>query len=477
MNRSTAQWMGVTGGRFWMRRDVAKRLLLPEYLVGALLVLAVVVGTLAGASSDIAFGVATGPFVLAAIVYGLWRTIGHHPQAPLVRHIVAWGLGVRVACVAFHLVIAWVVYRGAVDFQSYLFLAQDLLTRVFMLDVRVLSADWLREQYILLSGVFVIALVAIIGGLAGLTATGSLLVCAGTSLVGSYLFLRAFEEWCPDLARREFVGRMLFMLPSIAYWSIFLGKDSTIFLFLGWMTYAVARLLNHFTIGGFVSLALSYAGVAFIRPHIGVPLGLACALALIVRPLRWEGPAAYLKPVQRLAVAVAIVVVYFQVASGALVWAGVQSLTLDAVSERVYQQHTGFAATQGGSRLNVVMTGATPADVAAFLPLGVFTLLFRPGLWDIHNPLAAMAAVENTWLMWVVVKRWRHVAGSIASLRRNPFMVFVVVALFMASIVLCFEWNLGAANRHRTMIMPFLVMLLAGPALGKRAEEAAVRPT
>ena len=47
---------------------------------------------------------------------------------------------------------------------------------------------------------------------------------------------------------------------------------------------------------------------------------------------------------------------------------------------------------------------------------------------------------------------------------------FVIVAFLATSVVLAFDWNLGATQRHRTMVLPFLFMLLALPrGRGERA--------
>jgi len=40
-------------------------------------------------------------------------------------------------------------------------------------------------------------------------------------------------------------------------------------------------------------------------------------------------------------------------------------------------------------------------------------------------------------------------------------MLFVLVSFTITSILLSFDWNLGTTQRHRTMVLPYLLMLLA----------------
>jgi hypothetical protein len=125
---------------------------------------------------------------------------------------------------------------------------------------------------------------------------------------------------------------------------------------------------------------------------------------------------------------------------------------------------TWASQTAGGAALGQVMTQATPGAVAAFIPLGMTTLLFRPFLWEAHNAVAVVAGLENLFFLGLVIVRARSLCHAVLITRRQPLMVFVLVGFLLPALVLSFDWNLGASQRHRTMVMPFILMMLALPA-------------
>jgi len=112
--------------------------------------------------------------------------------------------------------------------------------------------------------------------------------------------------------------------------------------------------------------------------------------------------------------------------------------------------------------LSVAILRNEAGAVVSYIPLGLLTLFFRPFLWEAHNAVALMAAVENLFLLGLVIWRWRAIMSALVSATRQPFMLFVLVVFATTSVVLSFEWNLGATIRHRTMVLPYLLMMLAG---------------
>jgi hypothetical protein len=52
--------------------------------------------------------------------------------------------------------------------------------------------------------------------------------------------------------------------------------------------------------------------------------------------------------------------------------------------------------------------------------------------------------------------------------------VFCLTVFAVGAVALSFNWNLGTLARHRTMVLPFLLILLAGPpdASGRRRATA-----
>jgi hypothetical protein len=147
-------------------------------------------------------------------------------------------------------------------------------------------------------------------------------------------------------------------------------------------------------------------------------------------------------------------------------------VSVDAVAERIESVHRGFANTPGATALPPVIHDPSPRSILAFIPVGVFTLLFRPFLWEAHNILAVAAGLENFLLIALIVWRRRQLLASLGSIARDPFLLYCTVALVGAAAAMAVSWNLGTMARHKTMVMPYLMILLAGA----RRPEAAPPP-
>lgn len=104
-----------------------------------------------------------------------------------------------------------------------------------------------------------------------------------------------------------------------------------------------------------------------------------------------------------------------------------------------------------------------------FWPWGVFTAVFRPLPWDIHNAFMMLAALEGSALLLLVISAARH--WSIARLR-DPVIAWALGYLACWASLYGFGGfgNLGMAVRERLEVMPILVLLglLFGTRTGRR---------
>jgi hypothetical protein len=308
-----------------------------------------------------------------------------------------------------------------------------------------------------------LALLTVVAAVTGPSFLGMFPACAVLATIGAFLFLRAHQTVFPDTVEERFLPRALFLLPAAGFWATFLGKDSLAFFLLGCTTYALARLLIAPRVRHVVALGASVTLLMGVRPHMAVVVIMGTGLALAFQPLERRGPVGYLRPLKRVALVALLAVGAVYGATEGFYQAGVQDVTLEVIAERAYTQQRGFASMETGSALPATIQSSDPGEVARAIPFGVFTLLFRPLPWDAHNVLAVAAAAENVLLLGLVVWRWRSVLGSFAASVRQPFMLYTLVTLLAGAAGLSFNWNLGTLARHRTMVVPFLLIVLAGP--------------
>ncbi len=143
--------------------------------------------------------------------------------------------------------------------------------------------------------------------------------------------------------------------------------------------------------------------------------------------------------------------------------------TEDSLAEGILalavHKHVGLATdpTAGGSSLAIRITEPSFSQVLQFLPLGVFTALFRPLIFEAHNVVAFIASLDGTLLLILVVVRIRHFLRGLATMLAQPFAMYCAIAFFVFAMAVSFESNFGVLVRHRSMIMPFLFLLLAVP--------------
>lgn len=430
-------------------------------LLAVVLSVAVFIGVLSAMAPDAVVGLAMAPAVVTVLILALYRSVRRHEDFEFLRPVFCWGVAERFVMVGAQLGIGYWFYRGQIDFIGYQSMAVEIVKEIIGGGFHPFDPAWIQARFVVFSGFATALFVALIVFLVGPHIASLFVVTVPISAAAAYLFVRAFETACAVRASRRFLAVALFLFPSISFWSIFLGKDVWVFFFLALATCSFARVLERPRWRHVAGLGVGLIVIFVLRPHIGVTISAAVTVALVLRPIRLHGAAFYLRPVYRVGVLLVLATAFVFLSGGVLANVGVKVLTLEALAERAWEAQVGFATTEGGSSLPVVLSSRDPLAVALFVPFGVTTLLFRPFLWEAHNAVALIAGVENLFLLGLVLWRWRSFATAVAAARRQPFVLFVLVGFTMMAITLSFDWNLGTTQRHRTMVLPYLLMLLA----------------
>jgi hypothetical protein len=404
------------------------------------------VGVSAARGPEITWGIVAGPLVAAILLTFLVRHVAAHPAAVSLLPVLAAGIVLRTLFALVHIAVGLWIYGGAIDFMGYIeqaqFSAPDMVVR----------------------------LVAAMMLVCGPNVLGLFSVCVALSSISAYLFLRAFETAFPRATAQRFPRLVFFLFPAVGFWSVFLGKDVWVFFALALATYCFAHLLQRVSLRHVAGLLAGIALAFTIRGPVAAGLAAAVVVGIAMRPLRWQGWLGYLRPLHRIALVAIFGVAASGLAAAALLRYGVEAVTLEALAERAYAQHQGFALTEAGSQLPVALQSGDPSAVLAYLPIGLFTLFFRPLPWEAHNALALFASVENVFFLGLIAVRLPHLVRTVMAAPRQPFLVFALTATLAVAAPLAFQWNLGTMARMRTMALPFFMFLLAGPPRGVRGE-------
>lgn len=267
---------------------------------------------------------------------------------------------------------------------------------------------------------------------------------AMAGLVAVYLFYRAA---CTALGRED--HRLLFLLglfPSILFWSSILGKDPLVLLGVAIYACGIVAWQRRRHAAYLAVAALGTVVAAGIRLWLA-PILWAPVFVLMVVDARG--------PVQRftlsaagaavLAIAVSLFRTRFLIASAS---------DLLETTNSISQQ---WAA--GGSA-GVIEGGFTGVgSLIRFLPIGMFTALFRPVLGEVNNAFGLAAGLEDTSLLVLALLA---VARSSRRDLADPLVRWALMLVLIWAAVYGFVsyQNLGTGVRFRLQIFPVLLLSL-----------------
>jgi hypothetical protein len=292
------------------------------------------------------------------------------------------------------------------------------------------------------------------------TVIGGFLVFAWMAFWGLFLFYRAFRIAVPQGDGRQY-AYLLFFLPSMAFWSSSIGKEAWLTLALGIAAYGAAKILTGHALRGMPLFLVGLAGTAAVRAHTAGIVAIALAIALVLRrPQRDRGSAHMLARLLLLVVAgtLAVGVVVYSYSSlrrsGLSTSGGVSSLLQQSVAR----------SNEGGSGFTPILPTSPKGVVGA-----AFTVLFRPLVIEAGSAQELASAVEGTFLLVFVALRVRWIVAALASVRRTPYIAFLIAAASGMMVTLSSFGNFGILARERVTMFPFfLALLMVPPASGRR---------
>jgi hypothetical protein len=300
----------------------------------------------------------------------------------------------------------------------------------------------------------------------GPTRLGGFFVYSWLSFWGLYFFYRAFRIGFPGGDHKRY-AKLIFFLPSMLFWPSSIGKEAWMILTIGLTTLGAAKLLARQR-GAFALLALGLWGTAQVRAHVSLLIFIAVALAYLVRRSGSRTPTG---PVVKAVGVLALVVI------GSLVAGrfeeqhnldGVSVGSVDSLLERTESQ-----TAQGGSRVEGGSRSRSPLD----LPLATVTVLFRPFPYEAHNAQALVASAEGLLLLGLVVGSRRRLLAVPREVFKTPYVA--LAATYCAGFIFAFSsiGNFGIIARQRVQLFPFVLVLLALPAVSARRRRPPARRT
>jgi len=262
-------------------------------------------------------------------------------------------------------------------------------------------------------------------------------------LMGVYFFYLAASR-----ARGQRSVRLLLILgltPSILFWSSIVGKDPIAFLSVSLYCLGAVSWAKRNELRWLIVIAAGVMLAALMRLWLVPVLILPMLVLLIDRSRR------HLR-VPLLLVSGAAVAIAAARSKGSFVSFSV----LDLVEYSNYLS-TGWAV--GGSAQIIAAPFQGIGSLIRFLPLGMFTALFRPLPGEVNNLFGLLSGIENAALLGLL---FLTIVRSRLRVFRDPLVLWATSVILAWSTVYAFlsYQNLGTAVRFRLQILPVLLLLL-----------------
>jgi hypothetical protein len=381
--------------------------------------------------------------LLMGFAFGLMAFVSR--SDPFLRRVMTVGLLCKMMACAASVYLATSVYSGSSDAVGYTYAGRGIAGRFFEG-----GGHW-TTLYPVWSTNFVRMLTGALFIVTGPSMAMGTIVFALVAFCGQYLSYRAFCSAFPAAqADRRFAAMLLFLLPSLIFWSAGIGKDALMAFFIGLTCYGYARLDRTSRPSFYLPVLIGVGGVLMVRPHVALMLVIAlCFPFLLAKNTRGA------RGVMIRAVGIPLLL-------GATVYVAIMAkdfLAMDDYSQssRVIERvnrHNQF----GGSVIEGDATSASRVLNAPFL-------FFRPFPWEVHNLQAAIASSEGMLLLIICFRNRRHILAAVWRWRSTPFTIFILV--FLVEFTLIFSAaisNFGLLARERIMGTPLLLMLMCVPA-------------
>jgi len=238
---------------------------------------------------------------------------------------------------------------------------------------------------------------------------------------------------------------ILFLFPSIIFWSSTLGKDSLNLFLASIFVYFFIQLHERLTITSTLLIVFSLISMFYLRSW-WVAIMLLSGIVYTI-----------LYPSKRLIFIMILASPFLlYVTQGVFESRGVSSIK-EILEEMSYVSRV--MAQYGSSSIEVTSINSIADYVVQYIP-NLFTAIYRPMVWEISNAFTLIAAIENVILLYFTFK---HVLFRLPSIFRIKYLSFLFVFIIIWSLPysIISSANLGAAARFKLQIIPLILIIIS----------------
>jgi len=294
----------------------------------------------------------------------------------------------------------------------------------------------------------------------GINKLAEFIFFAGVAFLGEIAFLRAFSITFPEVNPRRY-ALLLFFLPSLLFWTADVSKETIMTFALGVAAYGAALLLQRMK-GGYRILIPGASIGLILRPNEVILLLGGLTVGMFFRPGDHRAKFRGLRRV--------LTLVFLAGALGIAAYA----------TEKLFKDSGGLATQlENIGKNNSSGTGAGygSSNVAyspnpLFYFRDVYTVMLDPLPFTAHGKSELIAGLENTVILIVILGAFRQLRCLFRASILRPYVLLCAVYSVMFMYAFAALGNLGLIYRERTLLLPFLLVLLSIPITKPGSEQA-----
>lgn len=286
---------------------------------------------------------------------------------------------------------------------------------------------------------------AIVFTLVGTNQLAAFMVFAWLSFLGGIFFFRAFTLTFGGAGARRY-AYLIFFLPSLLFWTADVSKEAIMTFSLGLVAYGAAKILARRS-GGYLVAVIGIALGILIRPNELLLIVAGFTVALMVSSSGTRTRDGFRRVVRLiffgsvLALSVYLTVHYLHNSGG--------SLSLNSVQS----DNAGNGGSGGVSYSTNLLT----------YPHDIYVILFDPLPFNFHGFGELLAAAENSVILVLIFASWRNLRMVPRAALSRAYVMMCAVYCFAFIYTFAALGNLGLITRERTLLFPFLMVLLSIP--------------
>jgi len=268
------------------------------------------------------------------------------------------------------------------------------------------------------------------------------LLFSAISLIGFLTYYNLYKQkGYLNLTNSNFLAVFWLFLPSLHFWSSFLGKDAIVFVMLALVLKAIdSKYYKSPLLFLFVVLAF------FIRPYSV----LIVLLALVISILSF----AKIKLKKKIAIALGMFVVLITTTLVLVrFYLNIDSAyTIKAILSQFYNNLQSYQEATGATEYSVLSTSYLEK---------LSIIAFRPLYFDANSFFQILASVQNTVIIATIVYYGYLFFAKKRRLNNISYKFALIAGLLFLIIIGSYIYNLGQASRMRVMILPFILYALS----------------